>query len=160
MCIRDSCPVGLIVGFSFTALGFLLFFGPVSVVTSYRKVRREGVRGCAALGGGLLLLGLIWVAIGGVLLLSGEDIYCSWYTLSDTKCGAHGVCFGGSCECEPGYHGELCAEPGQPPGQRCTAKQMRDVAMGGVFALNPSECAAIGLAAPVSYTHLTLPTKA
>eukprot|EP01049_Picozoa_sp_SAG25_P004280 SAG25_NODE_266_length_10666_cov_14.508943_11_plen_871_part_00 len=122
------CPAALIVGFSFTAISFFLFFGPVSVYQTYKQVREKGLKGGAAVGGILLLLGLIWIAIGGIMLASGEDIYCSWYTFSDTKCGEHGVCFSGSCECVPGFHGEYCDAVGQVG--RCTPKQMRDVANG------------------------------
>jgi hypothetical protein len=122
------CPAALIVGFSFTAISFFLFFGPVSVYQTYKHVREKGMKGGAAVGGILLLLGLIWVAIGGILLASGEDIYCSWYTFSDTKCGEHGMCFSGNCECIPGFHGEYCETAGQV-GQ-CTTKQMRNAANG------------------------------
>lgn len=129
----DFCEPALLVGFTCTAFGFLLFFAPLSIATSFSKARENWQhmtlkRGIAAGGGLLMLLGLIWVALGALLLLGGTDIYCSWYTFSGTKCGDHGACAAGHCDCDPGFGGEFCDVAGQTG--PCTNKQMREAALG------------------------------
>ena len=61
------------VGYSITALGFILFFGPLSVVTSFEgaldKQRHRLVRLLRGVGGSALLISLTYVVLCFVLLL-------------------------------------------------------------------------------------------
>lgn len=140
---QDS-PIALIVGYSFTAVGFAVFVGPVTVVSLFEYWRDPGAKGladdqaakmqrdrqvllvgrdwsddcadslthlskafpklvnrrnCSAVGAVALFLGLLYVIIGGALLLTGVDIYCSSYTLSGDLCrGGDQVCEAGVCK--------------------------------------------------------------
>lgn len=109
-----SSPPALIIGYAVTAAGFVLFFGPAAVAAYAKKflgVRRGEFTlrtGLSAVSGALLFLGLLYVVVGGGLLIGGMDVYCSDYFFSRVDCGDHGHCQGGGCVCEGGYVGEHC----------------------------------------------------
>lgn len=71
-------------------------------------------RGPKAGGGLMVFLGLVYVVVGGILLISGEDVFCTAYTFSAVDCGEFAVCKTGSCLCkvdmQPGIGAhEACA---------------------------------------------------
>ena len=66
--------------------------------------RRKCLSRCASLS---LLLGLVYVLVGGMQLASGVDIYCTGYTGSVPDC-SHGRCFAGQCRCIAGFTGANC----------------------------------------------------
>eukprot|EP01047_Picozoa_sp_COSAG01_P061992 COSAG01_NODE_7816_length_3045_cov_6.803802_1_plen_494_part_00 len=104
--VQSAAP--LKVGYSITALGFILFFGPLSVVTSFEgaldKQRHRLVRLLRGVGGSALLISLTYVVLCFVLLLSGEDIFCRGFTFQSDPCHGHGVCYAAAqCRCTPGY---------------------------------------------------------
>jgi hypothetical protein len=115
-------PPALIVGYAVTAAGFVLFFGPAAVAAyaqKFLRVRRGELtmrKGLGAVSGALLFLGLLYVAVGGAMLMAGTDVYCSGYFFIHVDCGEHGRCQAGGCVCDDGYAGERCTDwwCGQP----------------------------------------------
>ena len=128
--VESAAP--LKVGYSITALGFILFFGPLSVATSFEGAldtqRHRLVRLLRGVGGSALLLSLIYIAVCFVLLLCGKDIFCDGFTFQTDPCNGHGECYAAAqCRCTPGYGPEskasgkpLCIQENYP----CTARQL------------------------------------
>jgi hypothetical protein len=108
-----SSPPALIVGYSITAVGFTLFFGPLSVFTAVNTARHRWREMTimevvpSAAGGLLLLIACVYGGIGAVLLALDIDVYCSSFFLSSIDC-VHGTCTAGSCVCDPDWSGEMC----------------------------------------------------
>eukprot|EP01051_Picozoa_sp_SAG22_P013723 SAG22_NODE_1570_length_4095_cov_8.591842_1_plen_1009_part_10 len=139
-----QAPKAMTWGYSITAFGFLLLFGPVSVVASYKEAvalheltilgfdsvrtlrERAGgiVRrvGAACFGFGMFL-GMIYMFVGAIYLVRGNDVFCTGYTKFYTRrdanqwesfCGEHaqpeplGKCSAGACLCFEGYTGTQC----------------------------------------------------
>jgi hypothetical protein len=107
-----AAPFALKVGYAVTALGFLLFFGPLGIYTSLNRaltmdqeIRQMQARGrkpnrrklqsvCAiTIGGLVLLVGWLYVMVGGVQLGMGIDVFCNGYTffLVVGRCNAGSV---------------------------------------------------------------------
>jgi hypothetical protein len=114
---EDAFPTAMIWGYTITACGFLLLFGPASIVASFRRAGQaaatpttEDARHCARCRrqwhqvtdafyrvlagcfGGAMLLGLVYIAVGAALLAGGNDMRCWAYTGTterewNTKCG-------------------------------------------------------------------------
>jgi hypothetical protein len=101
------------VGYGITAFGFLFFFGPLSIASSFQGVldrqRRKLLRVAKAVSGVLVLVA--WVAIMVLMgwLLSGGNPFCSGLPLLEDPCsghgaGSHGGCYGAAeCHCEPEF---------------------------------------------------------
>ena len=129
-----ATPTAIIIGYVITASGFILFFGPLSVVTSLRGAadtsRHSCVRAGLGLAGSALLCALTYTMLLYVLLIGGWfNPYCSGFTLSDDPCNGHGKCYGVSqCRCELGFGPEV-SYSGEPlcawRGAACTGGQLR-----------------------------------
>ena len=131
---EEETPAALIIGYMITASGFLLFFGPLSVVSSLKGAADRSKRSCKRLILGLsgvsLLSALIYILVLYGLLFEGTfNPYCDDFTFRSDPCNGKGGCFGaGRCHCHLGfgpelsYSGEsLCARSYMP----CTADQLR-----------------------------------
>ena len=131
---QKNTPTALIIGYTITAFGFLLFFGPLSVGTSLRAAadteKSRPVRVAFGVVGSALLCLLGYIMLLFVLLISGKvNPYCDGFTFQPDPCNLHGACYAaGQCHCDLGwgpevtYTGEsLCAKPDMP----CTADQLR-----------------------------------
>eukprot|EP01043_Picozoa_sp_COSAG02_P062840 COSAG02_NODE_8770_length_2451_cov_2.071854_1_plen_403_part_10 len=95
---QDS-PTALVIGYVITASGFVLFFGPLSVITSLRgaadRQRHTCARAGLGLGGCSLLSALIYIVLIFILMIGGWfNPYCSIVTLHRDFCGEHGTCYG------------------------------------------------------------------
>eukprot|EP01045_Picozoa_sp_COSAG04_P003205 COSAG04_NODE_129_length_24418_cov_207.438217_8_plen_726_part_00 len=70
----DNTPTALIIGYVLTAFGFLLFFGPLSVVTSLRGAADRTKHSCKRLGLGLsgisLLVALVYIVVLYLAMIS------------------------------------------------------------------------------------------
>ena len=113
-------PKALIIGYSITAFGFLLFFGPLSVSSSFSAARDTGnsawLRASLGVAGSALLCVLGYMVLLFVLLVSGKvNPYCDGFTLMSTNpCSGHGHCYGaGQCKCNHGY-GPTVSFTGKP----------------------------------------------
>jgi hypothetical protein len=97
-------PPALKIGYGVTGLGFLLFFGPASVLKSFEVAQANDTKTrVRAVGGLAMLAGLVYVAIGVILQLCGVDIVCNGYTFGiiAPDCGGYG-CSRGICQ-GPGF---------------------------------------------------------
>eukprot|EP01046_Picozoa_sp_COSAG06_P027170 COSAG06_NODE_2381_length_6980_cov_11.893039_2_plen_631_part_00 len=114
----DATTAGpLKVGYSITAFGFLLFFGPLSVATNleaatdrqqHRAIR--SVRGMVGVG---LLLAWAYLMLIIVLLMFEEDVFCpgpKWFNGlanlqgSEDPCHGRGECYAAAqCHCDVGF---------------------------------------------------------
>ena len=134
---QKHTPTALIIGYTITAFGFLLFFGPLSVATSLRAAadtaKSRAVRIASGVAGSALLCLLGYVILLFLLLISGKvNPYCDGFTFQPDPCNGHGVCYAaGQCHCKLGwgpevtYTGEaLCVKPDMP----CTVDQLRRAA--------------------------------
>jgi hypothetical protein len=102
-------PGPLEIGYSITAFGFLLFFGPLSIASSFygaldthqHRVLRL-VKGCLG-----MLLAMAWLGIIVVLvwLLVGGNPFCSGLPpFNANPCSQHGTCYNAAqCHCDPGF---------------------------------------------------------
>ena len=125
-------------GYSITAFGFLLLFGPVSIVASFRETMarhelkslgfdtvrtiRERVgdvarRVAAACFGVAMLVGMIYMVIGAYFLVTKTDVFCNGYTSFVSHkdvhqwkefCAPLGKCSAGACYCQNNYTGNQC----------------------------------------------------
>lgn len=132
----NPSPFALKIGYAITALGFLLFFGPLSVLQSYRsavdtskgsfglglclpercrcgRARCEFAFGrvLSAVFGLALFLGWVYVILGGALLSADRDVFCDGYFFGKVDCGEHGTCQFGSCDCTAGWIHDDCGHP-------------------------------------------------
>lgn len=128
-------PVPLEIGYSVTALGFLLFFGPLMIISSFQRALDKqlrwillrfvsGTAGAALLcfwGGVIFLLG--WM----ILVTGSSNPFCSGLPFLSDPCNSHGTCYGaGQCLCDRGYGPEsklsgapLCSCPVGWSGKSC-----------------------------------------
>ena len=131
---ETDAPIALIIGYCITASGFLLFFGPLSVVSSLKgaadRTRHSCIRFGLGLSGVSLLAALTYIIVLFGLLFQGSfNPYCGDFTFQSDACNGRGICFGaGQCHCNLGfgpevsYTGEpLCKRSGMP----CTADQLK-----------------------------------
>eukprot|EP01046_Picozoa_sp_COSAG06_P010666 COSAG06_NODE_586_length_14002_cov_11.579228_11_plen_794_part_00 len=100
--------VPLEIGYSITAFGFLLFFGPLSILSSFAGVldtqRHMALRLAKGLAGLLLLS--VWVCIMVLMgwLVAGGNPFCSGLPFLADPCSGHGACHGAAgCFCEEGW---------------------------------------------------------
>eukprot|EP01047_Picozoa_sp_COSAG01_P044477 COSAG01_NODE_4023_length_5426_cov_7.423503_4_plen_784_part_00 len=120
-----TAPFALKIGYAVTALGFLLFFGPLGIRASLnaaQKIKGEEDIGrllclsfrwragtdraagrkatctfCAAAGGGLVLLvGWLYAMIGAFQLGVGVDVFCNGYALNSPPDCVHAI--NGTCQ--------------------------------------------------------------
>ena len=101
-------PRPLEIGYSMTAFGFLLFFGPLSVATNIEvaidKQRHRLTRLLRGVAGGLLLGAWLGIMVLMVWLIAGGNPFCSGVWPFPDPCNGHGQCFSaGLCHCEVGY---------------------------------------------------------
>eukprot|EP01045_Picozoa_sp_COSAG04_P002969 COSAG04_NODE_116_length_25104_cov_94.064907_9_plen_634_part_00 len=128
----DNNPTALIIGYIMTAFGFLLFFGPLSVVSSLKGAADRTKHSCKRLGLGLsgisLLCALVYLVVLYLLMIFvGFNPLCSGFigTAAD-PCNGHGRCYGmAQCLCDLGFgsangSGPLCAD-----GMACTTSQIQ-----------------------------------
>jgi hypothetical protein len=107
--VEPSTPTAMIIGYSITASGFLLFFGPLSVVASLRGAADPNRHSCVRAGLGLasiaLLCALLYIVVLFVVLAGGWfNPYCDGFTFNSDPCNSHGHCYGaGLCLCEFGF---------------------------------------------------------
>eukprot|EP01043_Picozoa_sp_COSAG02_P015655 COSAG02_NODE_672_length_18655_cov_7.874003_7_plen_875_part_00 len=128
-------PVPLEIGYSVTALGFLLFFGPLMIVSSFqhafdRQLRWVLLRFVSGTAGGILLCfwGALIFLLGWMVLVAGSsNPFCSGLPFLSDPCNSHGSCYGaGQCFCDRGYGPEsklsgapLCSCPVGWSGKNC-----------------------------------------
>ena len=101
----------LVYGYSITAAGFLLFWGPLSISEAFKVATDSGktgaARGRAGLCGWLLFFGVAFILAYYILLFGqwdGIDILCSGYgPIPAVACGIHGSCKAGQCTCFGNY---------------------------------------------------------
>jgi hypothetical protein len=138
----DATTAGpLKVGYSITAFGFLLFFGPLSIVMNLeaaatgRLQQHCVIRVGRGIAGASLLLAWGYLMLVVVLLMFGKDVFCPgerWYnglTFQGDPCIGHGACYAAAqCRCDAGFGPEasvsgeqLCARHGVV----CTAGQLQ-----------------------------------
>eukprot|EP01047_Picozoa_sp_COSAG01_P053700 COSAG01_NODE_5785_length_4034_cov_4.877255_1_plen_748_part_00 len=130
--IVDIAP--LAIGYGLTAFGFLFFFGPLSISSSFQgcldKERHRILRLAKAVAGALLLV--VWVTIVTVLiwLIGGGNPFCSGIaSFILTPCSGHGECYGAAqCHCAASWGPEsevsgtnLCSCPKGFIGDGCNA---------------------------------------
>ena len=136
----DATTAGpLKVGFSITAFGFLLFFGPLSVATNLEAaaadlLQHRAIRIGRGIAGASLLFAWGYLMLVIVLLMFNEDVFCpgdKWYsglTIQGDPCNGHGECYAAAqCRCEPGFGPEV-SYSGEPLCARhmvCTAGQLQ-----------------------------------
>ncbi len=83
-------PVALKIGYTITSVGFVGFFGPLTVLSLLRTARDKAggdgkessgrvTRACAAVSALMLGLGLLYVIVGFVLAAFGVDVVCGWF---------------------------------------------------------------------------------
>lgn len=160
---QKNTPTALIISYTITAFGFLLFFGPLSAGTSLRAAadttKSRAVRVASGLAGSALLCLLGYIMLLFVLLISGKvNPYCDGFTFQSDPCNGRGVCYAaGQCHCELGwgpevsYTGEaLCVKPNMP----CTADQLRraaDAPKGGVCCAHRGKTVAGGCECDVGF---------
>ena len=94
---QKNTPTALIIGYTITAFGFLLFFGPLSVGTGLRaaadtaKIRAARIASGAA--GSALLCLLCYIMLLFVLLMSGKvNPYCDGFTFQQVPCNRLKCC--------------------------------------------------------------------
>jgi hypothetical protein len=125
-----GAPSALRWGYGITSSGFLLLFGPASVVALFRRAAtpkwelEDGWsaewgdklnRAVVACMGCIMLVGLVYVLVGAGLLAAGNDIFCTGYIgilkwtgprnqaeWASTCAGYHAECVAGSCQVLPG----------------------------------------------------------
>jgi hypothetical protein len=104
---QDIVP--LQIGYSITSFGFLLFFGPLSIVSSLQGAldtqRHKALRAAKGLAGGVLatIWGGIMVLLVWLLFFDGSPLCALGLVLGD-PCSSHGHCFGAAqCTCDTGY---------------------------------------------------------
>eukprot|EP01044_Picomonas_judraskeda_P013975 COSAG03_NODE_2176_length_3045_cov_1.792261_1_plen_899_part_01 len=129
-CIQPLEVGPLTLGYSITAFGFLLFFGPLSIVSSVKgaldRQRHCIVRALNGLAGSALLavdIGvyvlLLWLLID-IVNSGNHNPFCSEFysEIFGDPCSGNGHCYGPAlCKCNPGYGPEnknsgldLCSE--------------------------------------------------
>ena len=101
-------PRPLEIGYSMTAFGFLLFFGPLSVATNIEVAidnqRHRLTRLLRGMAGGLLLGAWLGIMVLMVWLIAGGNPFCSGVWPFPDPCSGHGQCFSaGLCHCDVGY---------------------------------------------------------
>ena len=110
----DATTAGpLKVGFSITAFGFLLFFGPLSVATNLEaatdRLQHRAIRIGRGMAGVSLLLAWGYLMLIIVLLMGQNDVFCPgerWYNglTFQNPCSGHGECYAAAqCRCEAGF---------------------------------------------------------
>ena len=114
----DATTAGpLKVGYSITAFGFLLFFGPLSVATNLEaaieRQQHRAIRCVRGMVGVLLLLAWAYLMLIIVLLMFEEDVFCpgpKWFNGlanlqgSEDPCHGHGECYAAAqCHCDVGF---------------------------------------------------------
>ena len=113
----DATTAGpLRVGYSITAFGFLLFFGPLSVATNLEaavdQLQHRAIRLARGGAGVVLLLAWGYLMLVIVLLMLEQDVFCpgtKWFNglanpFSDDPCHEHGECYAAAqCHCEPRF---------------------------------------------------------
>ena len=103
-----ATPTAIIIGYVITASGFILFFGPLSVVTSLRGAadtsRHSCVRAGLGLAGSALLCAWVYIVLLYVLLIGRWfNPYCDGFTFQSDPCHTHGQCYGAAqCRCDLG----------------------------------------------------------
>ena len=103
---QDVAP--LQIGYSITAFGFLLFFGPLSVASSVSGALDRAAPPLLQLGkaAAAAILLVAWLGIMVLMgwLIVGGNPFCSGLPLLDFSCSGHGQCFGASeCVCDTGF---------------------------------------------------------
>ena len=129
----DQPPTALVIGYAITASSFVLFFGPLIVVRSFRgaadKQRNSCLRSGLGIAGLWLLCALLClVVLFAVLIGTSFNPYCAVWALQHDRCSNHGTCYGaGQCHCVTGYGPEIsysneamCSRPNMP----CTGGQL------------------------------------
>jgi hypothetical protein len=111
---EKQAPAALKIGYSITAFGFLLFFGPLSVITSLRGVfdrsRQRWRRAVSGVGGSVLLLAWTCIVLLFVLLAANVDVFCDAARIGiiHDPCNGHGRCHAAAqCHCEKDYGPEV-----------------------------------------------------
>jgi hypothetical protein len=110
---RQDMPTAIIIGYVITASGFLLFFGPLSVMTCFRGFvdtsRHKCTRAALGLSGAALVCALVYIVVLYVMLIGDWfNPYCDGFTFNSDPCNGHGQCYGvGQCRCNYGYGPEL-----------------------------------------------------
>ena len=114
----DATTAGpLKVGYSITAFGFLLFFGPLSVATNLEaatdRLQHRAIRSVRGMVGVALLLAWAYLMLIIVLLMLEEDVFCpgpKWFNGlanlqgSEDPCRGHGECYAAAqCHCDVGF---------------------------------------------------------
>jgi hypothetical protein len=104
----EASPAALKIGYSITAAGFLLFFGPVSVAGAFSRALDKTKSLCLRvqmfLAGFSLMSGLLYIALCFVLLEAGTDVFCGQWTFHPDPCNGRGQCYGASqCHCHAGF---------------------------------------------------------
>jgi hypothetical protein len=103
-----EAPTAMLIGYTITAAGFILFFGPWAVATNIAaaadQTKRKLVRLGRGLSAGLLLIGLGYIMFAIIMLMAGTDIVCKGITFGSPECN-HGLCAAGGqrCDCYYGY---------------------------------------------------------
>jgi hypothetical protein len=124
---ETTAPYALIIGYTITAFGFLFFFGPLSVSSSFSAAmdneNSTWLRASLGVAGSVLFCMLSYIVLLFVLLISqnvlpsGLNPYCrGLFFMSPDPCNTtgHGKCYGaGRCQCEPQY-GPNTSFSGQP----------------------------------------------
>ena len=99
----------LAIGYGITAFGFLFFFGPLSIVTSFEGAwdaqRHKLLRFARGFAGAALLCA--WLVVVGALgwLIGGGNPFCGLSNpCNGNGLGDHGGCYAAAqCHCKPGY---------------------------------------------------------
>ena len=77
----NPAPTALLVGYTITAAGFLLFFGPwsvaVNIAASFDRTNTRVVRALRGLSGAALFAALSYIILCIAMLMAGTDIVCT-----------------------------------------------------------------------------------